>query len=650
MFGALRALLQTGWNRAGVGERRRGNMRPPRLPDPPDLTSRRRLLLLALATTLVVATWLGFQDGPNLGAGYGDTDDAMRLVLARQLLHGRGWWDQKEMILQPPVGVYLHWSRLLDGGIALMQRVLAWFVSWNDAETATRLIWPLLWILPAVAATLLVTRKLGEGTPARHWAVLIAALTMVLFQPLYYQFHPGRVDHHDAQMVFFLLAFAGAVQTGPRLWGPALAGLATGLGLAVGLEALVFQAAIGAALALRFVFAAAEERRLRAYAAALAGSTVIAFLIQTPPWRWSVVACDAIAFNLVAAVVVASAGLVLAARLCRAAPPLIRFLAFGGVAVISAGVYLGLDSNCIRGPFADVDPRVKPFWLDYVQEVAPFPRMLKRHTDEALVMAAPSVLGLLGWLWLGRRRAGRQDAAWRLCGALLLLTTAAGYAMARSANYACWSAIPLFTAAAADLAWRYRRFGVLAPLLAALLVMPMSVAGVAVAARKTWLQTAAAIAHKPPPKPGQTPEDHCFEAASYRDLAAARPVGLAAGDIDFGPFVLAHTPHSTLSAPYHRMNWGILAARGILAANADDPGPLGAEARARALGVTYVLECPAHRINADRVGLDADSLQARLDRGVWPDWLTPISDQKAAIRVLRVLPRAAAGPTPTTPP
>ena len=92
-------------------------MRLPPLPDLPDVTSGRRLMLTALAVTLIVAVYLGVRDGPDLNLGYGDTDDAMRLVLARQLLHGRGWWDQKEMILQPPLGVYLHWSRLLDGGV-----------------------------------------------------------------------------------------------------------------------------------------------------------------------------------------------------------------------------------------------------------------------------------------------------------------------------------------------------------------------------------------------------------------------------------------------------------------------------------------------------------------------------------------------------
>lgn len=618
----------------------------------PDLTRWRRIALLALAVTVLVALMLGLRDGPGLKWSYGDTDDATRLVLARQLLHGRGWWDQRELVLQPPVGVYMHWSRLLDGGIALMERMFAWFVSWDDAEAATRFVWPLLWIFPAAAATLLIARRLGALIQAQTWAIGIAALLLVLHLPLYNQFHPGRVDHHDAQIVFFLLALAGAVQGRAALWGPLSAGVATGLGLAVGLEALVFQAAIGAALALRFVFAAEEERHLDAYGAGLVGSTLLAFLIQTPPWRWGVGACDALAFNLVAALVIAGAGLILVARLTRAQGPWVRFAALAVTAVAAAGVYLGLDPNCIHGPFADVDPRIKPFWLDYVQEVAPLPRLFKRHPDDAIAVAAPAVLGLVAWLWLGRTRARRGDPAWRLMGGMLLLTAAAGFTMVRAAGYAAWAAVPLIATAGAEIAWRYRQLGALAPLVAALIVMPMGATGVAVGAGRIWnemMQPAAKRAAAAKAKAAANPPDYCFNSASYRALAAARPVGLVAGDIDFGPFVLALTPHTTLSAPYHRMNWGIMAARGVLIADADAKGPDGAEAKARALGISYVLDCPVHRINADRSGIPANSLQAVMDRTDWPDWLELISDEKAPILVFRVLPPAAPQPTPSKP-
>ncbi len=623
-----------------------------RLPQTPILTSWRRMLLLSLGVTVVVGVILGLRDGHNLRLGYGDTDDAMRLVLARQLLNGRGWWDQHLMMLQPPMGIYLHWSRLLDGGIAGMERVFSLFLSRPDSEAATRLIWPLLWIFPSSLAMLLVARRLGAATKGRgsSAAILICAILLIGgFQLLYTQYHPGRIDHHDVQMSFFFLAFAGAVQKGRKLWGPALAGAASGLGIAIGLEALVFVAAIGAAIALRFLFDGGERRHVQVYAIDLLASTLLAFLVQTPPWRWGVAACDAVAFNLVSGIVVASLGLWLAARFTENRPPVVRFAVLAVSGFAAAGAYLALDPNCLHGPFADVDPRIKPFWLNYVQEVQSLARLFKRHPDDAIGLATPIVVGFLGWLWLGRSRERRNDAAWRLSGGLLLLTAAAGFTMIRAGGYAVWLAMPITAAAAADLAARYRKGGVIAPLVAAAIFLPLGATGVALAGAKALNAVSDALHHKPKGKLAAQPKkpaDFCFNAFAYRPLAAARPVGLVVGDIDFGPFVLAHTPHSTLSAPYHRMNWGIMAERSILAADADDAGPGGAEARVRALGVGYVLDCPVHRVNADREGLAANSLQSVMDNGDWPDWLEQISADDAPIRVFQVLPSAAEAANP----
>ena len=87
------------------------------------------------------------------------------------------------------------------------------------------------------------------------------------------------------------------------------------------------------------------------------------------------------------------------------------------------------------------------------------------------------------------------------------------------------------------------------------------------------------------------------------------------------------------------MSFGILAMRSILTADADDTGPNGAEARTRALHVSYVLNCPVHRINADRDGIPANSQQSVMDEDDWPDWLERISPDKAPIEVFRVLPQ-----------
>src|ERR1700744_2028691 len=126
----------------------------------PDVSSNRRLAWTALAVTLVVRVALSLHDG-NLGKTLGDTDDAMRLVLVRDLMAGRGWYDQWVGRLQPPVGPYMHWSGLVGAGLGAEAWVFRLVLSPPAAETATRLVWPLAWIYPAVLCALLIARRLG---------------------------------------------------------------------------------------------------------------------------------------------------------------------------------------------------------------------------------------------------------------------------------------------------------------------------------------------------------------------------------------------------------------------------------------------------------------------------------------------------------
>jgi hypothetical protein len=127
------------------------------------------------------------------------------------------------------------------------------------------------------------------------------------------------------------------------------------------------------------------------------------------------------------------------------------------------------------------------------------------------------------------------------------------------------------------------------------------------------------------------PPDPCFDTGAYSVLAR-QPPGLVLGEVDLGSYVLADTPSSALSAPYHRMAWGNLAAHAALSAPIDQ-----AQGEARALNTAYVLECRAHRGHYDRAGLPADALQRRLDAGRPPAWLAPLSPPGAPLQVYRVV-------------
>lgn len=660
----------------------------------PDLSSLRARLIAAFAVTLLVAAFVWGWGGHDLGVTLGDTDDATRLVMMRDLMAGRGWFDQKIWRFQPPEGVWMHWSRLLDGGLALLTWTFRLVMSPARAETATRIVWPILWVFPGVAAAFQATSSLagaGErGARLRTPAILAAgALVVVGVGQLMIQFRPGRVDHHDAQIVLAMIAVAGAMMRGPSRRGAVVCGVATGLGLAIGLEALLFDAGLAAAMGLRFLFDRSEARRTEAYGVSLAAATALAFLAQTPPVRWTAPACDALGWNLLLGAVSGGLLLALAAIATGARSWTWRLAALAAAGGVSLAVYLRLDPNCVHGPFADVNPAIRPFWLDHVNEVKSVRQMWKTDRSEAVTVTVGAIMGVAAWASLGLVPARRRDPAWLILGLMLALGALAGFSAIRMRSYLEWFAVASLAVAAAEAAVRLPRLhapaaiglgALFAPVLLTGLILtatgsgslPLSsplqwtigalavllVAAAALRVRRSGvrgaigfaalalpLAAAAALmvngerlrAHRKPGKP--SPPDTCFDAASYAPLAKA-PAGVVLSEVDLGPFVLAHTPSSAMSAPYHRMSVGILRARGVMIAPADGDAPGGAQAKARALHAGYVLECPVHARHADRDHIAADSLQARLDKGMYPAWLAPISEPDAGLQIYRILPPA----------
>ena len=577
----------------------------------PDWKSRKAVLLLALAVVLVAAVKLWIHKASQLDVRLGDSDDAMRLVMVRDLLAGRGWFDQQVMRLQPPMGVWLHWSRLLDGGLAAYETMLRAVLPAPAAEWLTRATWPLLWLFPAVAAGLAITRRLGGGL-----ALTAGALLFMLCADGYGQFAPGRIDHHNVQIALCVTAAAGAVWSGRSWIAASIAGAAAGLGLAIGIEGLPIYAVSGAAMALGFVLDPARARAAVAYGLSLAIVTAGVFAIQTPPSRWGLSVCDAMGLNLVAALMAAGVGLAVVALATRKASAVARGLAAGAVGAAAGLVFLALDPSCAGGPVAAVDPSIRGIWLSTIDEMEPLGSLMTHDLGRGMALLAPALVGLLAWAWLGRRREGRT-LEWAMTGACLLVATAAMAAANRMGSYVVWFAVPLIACAATEIALAYGRGLVVSAAALSVLLAPPAMA---------W--TATTIAG------GLAPRGHgagsaladaaCLDTAAFRTLAKAPP-GLVLGAPNLGPFILATTPDSVLAAPYHRMAWGISAGHILMGLPADE-----AEAAVRKVGVRYVVACAAAE--------PGDSLQARLAAKGPPAWLEPLSAPAERLQVYRVRP------------
>ncbi len=390
--------------------------------------------------------------------------------------------------------------------------------------------------------------------------------------------------------------------------------------MAVGLESILFAAAICAAIALRFILSDRGRRPAIAFGAALALGAGTVFLIQTPPSRWGLAVCDAMGANLVLGLALGGLGLAGAAMACAKAGPATRAAAAGLAGVVALGAYLALDPNCRHGPMAEIDPRLYPIWLGKVEELMTWPQLYTHYPDHVFIAAATSLLSLGSLVFFLRRTQSRTDLAWLLVGGLLLLAIGLAASAARMESYLLWFAVPLLAAALAELSARKLRSALVPTLAVALAVStaPMNVlAGVlfkAKAAQNAALEQA----------------DHCYDADAYRQLSALPP-GLALSEIDIGPYILARTPHAILNAPYHRMRWGILSAEDALASS-----PQVARAKVEALHVTYVAACPAHAALFNHVRQPAGSLLRVLDADVPPPWLTRLSPTGAPLRIYRV--------------
>src|SRR5580692_11905404 len=152
-------------------------------------------ILAVLALALSVAKfWPDIVTVWTTGA-FANTDDAMRLVEVRDWLAGQAWFDLHQYRLDPPGGVDMHWTRVLDVPLAFLIKAFSMFLQTGEAERLTRIVFPLTLLFFLCAAVVGLARRLAG--PA---AMLPAAIMVVAAGAVFAHFEPGRIHHHVAQI------------------------------------------------------------------------------------------------------------------------------------------------------------------------------------------------------------------------------------------------------------------------------------------------------------------------------------------------------------------------------------------------------------------------------------------------------------------
>lgn len=555
------------------------------------------------------------------GAGeFFDSDDAMRAMQMRDLLGGQDWFDMTAWRVDPPNGLFMHWSRIVDAPLAAFNSLFRLFLPSEYAERATRLVFPFACLAALFALAAWNARIFGGRTLqiAAVWLTFLSA-------PMFVQFTPGRIDHHAPQIVLLMATF-GFFSLGlakEKAAAMAFAAATMALSLAISLENLPFFAALLAVLPILFVVEGADARsRLAWFALGAFIAFPLCFAATVAPSRYGVSTCDAYSATQLCAVLAGAAGLLalslLSPRLQTRGRRIIGAALAAGAALVSVVV---TAPHCIGDPLGGLDPLLRDLWLSHVTEAKPL-MAFADDVDMLLSTTLPVVFGLAAALVVAWRRRGTERWRWAAAAAAIGAGLAVGLWQIRAFSSVTPLAMtPLACAAVAvtrRIAGEYSPF--LQRSLTAVICLVVSPIGLALA-----LQSERAAPREP--------QRACLDASAFAPLAAL-PASRVAAPIDMGAHLLAFTPHSVFAAPYHRDNHG-----NRIAVDAFLAPPPEAERILRDAQADLVLWCESGKTGSALTERAPSGLAGALAKGDIPRWLEEIPVAATPIHVFAVRPR-----------
>jgi hypothetical protein len=549
----------------------------------------------------------------------GDTDDNMRMMQVRGLLHGQGWFDLRQYRMNPPYGANIHWSRLVDLPIAGLILLLRPLIGGAPAERWAAGVAPLLPYLPLLYSVALTSRRLIDPR-----AYLLALVAMILAGTTNGMFLPERIDHHGWQLALLALSVAGIADPNRRRGGAVL-GISTALSLAIGLEMIIYLAIAGAAMVLFWVADLAERERLRTYGWTLGVSTLVAFAIFASYANRNPV-CDALSPVWLSDIVL-GCGLVLGLELLSPGDWK-RRLALALVAgLIVAAFHALMWPHCLQR-LEGVSPEVDRLWLSHVREARPVYRHGWRIAS--LILALP-ITGAIGWAVLAWWRRRDPDLLRRVlgaaapglaAGALLMWQTRTGPA-----------AQMLAVVGGAALVW------LLIPPLWNSRFAPVRVLGVSLVAI-VGLGAIVPLVIEEIPEAKPTPAEAAIGKANNLcnslwgwHPVALLPTGMMFTFIDLGPRLITITHHDAVGGPYHRNGQQIADVMNAFRGTAEQ-----AHGLIQKYHSTYLLTCPHSSTTTIFMSETPAGFYAQLEKGQVPKWLQPVPLPKdSPFKVWRVV-------------
>ena len=594
-----------------------------------------------------------------------DPDDFLRLHQIRNWMAGQSWFDVSVARMNPPAGGDMHWSRLVDAPIALLIATFDLFTDTATAERLASIVWPTLLLVATVLAVVAICDRLVPGANR-----LLALFFAVLCAPAMAEYAAGRIDHHNVQMLVFVLILLG-IAWRDRVWAYPLIGAGIAVSAAVGVDTALLLAFVLAFLGVEWARGAHgpdnDGRGLLRVAASMGATAFVLFFALVPPGHWFTPWPDAYSIFFLLALLFVSIGFTLLALLSpflRAASPagvagrLVAGAAVGGAAL---ALLLALFPENAAGAFSGISPELDRRWLATIIEAQSLPSLLAQAPEHWVsTVAYGLVLIAAGAFVLRHGGASNGESSSANSGmiamyAIMLLSFLATIFQYRLLRVGIFASIPVCVAAA-TLSWEKlsERFAnarglaaaaqiafVLALLSPTWLVAGQFMSSQLVASPSSMQPAGVATA---PPGPHETegsPPDAADSAADWRsqpiypicnrqsqyERLASLPPGKTLNDLNSGPAILIFTSHAITASNYHRNGAAILQTLDFFETTLAQ-----AEDIARRSGARYVVYCDPGKPGV----AEGESLVRHIERNRPPAWLTLVSPPGERLRVYEI--------------
>ena len=569
-----------------------------------------------LAVVLVKAVVAAPQIHGNLATL--DNDSVMRLASIQAWLGGQGWFDTVEYRLVPPEGVLMHWSRYIDALIGGLFLVFSTLLPSELALTVALSAWPTLLAVALVLVIGFGTRRLF-GPEAACFAML-CTITWPFTSDFY--FLPGRIDHHNVQVLMIVLITFAIIWPGRPVRSGIVAGLAAAFALAIGLETLPYILLAGALLFVRanLALSPSADKLLAVFCVVLGLASLVFWLGQTPQSRLMFPVCDQLGLPVLSLTAIAAVASVVPMLLLQGKVALRLGV---GVVLIALGCAIAwpLLGPCLAGPYGALPKDVQDIIRFGIVEAQPGLVFAQNNVFSYIKMGLPVAGSLVvaSFFWRKMSIATPDDRQKRdTIGQLLILCMVgilASFSQIRLLLMSAGAVPVLVGFILAILLQRYmqgRALGDAVKLISiGILLVAPSILEVPIKSLLSGEQS-----------PRTSMDQSCRKDEALTPLNALSP-GVFLTPMNLGPVLILKTHHSSLSGPYHRSPAAF--ANGFLPFEMPE-----AELKTyiAATNATHLMLCGGTTYD---VGFARDLVD-----GATADWLIPVSLEAGELMVFEI--------------